>query len=102
MQTDPHRTDAPEYRTTRNGGLGRAIAIIAVIAVVALALAWVLGLFNVDTSGRLVAPEVTVEGGEVPNVDVETADIDVGTETTTIEVPTVDIDRPNDDGVAKD
>jgi hypothetical protein len=102
MPTDPHRTETPDYQTTRDGGIGRVIAIIAIIAVVALALAWVLGLFNVDTSGKLEAPSVTVEGGEVPNVDVETADIDIGTETATIEVPTVDVQKPVDDGVAKD
>ncbi len=87
-------------RVERRSGAGRTIAILVVVALVALAVAWAAGLFNVDTSGSLKAPEVEVSGGEVPNVDVEAADIDVGTRTETIEVPTVTVDKPADDGKA--
>lgn len=42
-------------------------------------------------------PSVDVEGGEMPEYDVETADVDVGTTTKEVEVPTVDVDMPEDE-----
>lgn len=41
-------------------------------------------------------PDVEVSGGNMPEFDVETADVDVGTKETTVEVPTVDVDMPDD------
>lgn len=41
-------------------------------------------------------PEVTIEGGNMPEYDVETATIDASTETTTIVVPDIDITMPNE------
>jgi hypothetical protein len=90
-----HPNDPP-----RRGGPGGTIAIIVVVALAAAALAWALGLFNVDTSGSLEAPKVAITGGEVPKVQVETADIDVGTKTATVELPTVEVTPPGDDGSA--
>ncbi len=100
----------------RSGG-GRTIVVILVVVAVLAVLAYALGLFNVDASGELEAPnvDVAVEGGEVPDVQVETADIDVGTTTETVKLPevdvsttteevklpTIDIDPANDDGSAK-
>ncbi len=51
---------------------------------------------DVDQTEEGDMPEVNVEGGNLPEFDVETADVDVGTETTTVEVPTVDVDMPDD------
>ena len=34
--------------------------------------------------------------GNLPEFDVETADVEVGTEEVTIEVPTVDVEMPGD------
>lgn len=42
-------------------------------------------------------PDVTVEGGNLPEYDVDTPDVDVTTEETTIDVPVVDIE-PADAG----
>lgn len=92
-----YRDDRVEHR----GGAGRVIGIIVLLAVVALALAWALGLFNVDTSGKLEAPSVAVTGGEVPNVQVEAATVDVTTKTETVEVPSVEVTKPGDDGSTK-
>lgn len=71
----------------------RTIVIILVVVAVLAVLAYALGLFNVDASGDLKAPDVdvAVEGGEMPNVQVETADVDVGTTTETVELPEVDV-----------
>lgn len=77
----------------RRGGGGRSIVIILVVVAVLAVLAYALGLFNVDSSGELEAPDVdvAVQGGEVPDVQVETADIDVGTQTETVKLPEVDV-----------
>lgn len=37
------------------------------------------------------APEVQVEPGEAPEYDVDTPEVEVGTETEEVEVPTVDV-----------
>lgn len=48
---------------------------------------------DVDVDGPEL-PEVSVEGGEMPEVDVEMPDVTTGT--TTIEVPTVGLDIPEE------
>ena len=53
---------------------------------------------DVDQTEEGELPEVSVEGGNMPEYDVETADVDVGTETRTVEVPDVDITMPDADG----
>lgn len=97
------RTDAQGRiveRDVRSDGGGRtALIIILLLALAALA-AYALGLFNVDASGDLKAPEVEVSGGEVPDVQVETADVTVGEEPVTVDVPTVDVEPVGDDGSA--
>lgn len=98
----------------KSGG-GRTIGLIILVLVVLAAIAWAAGLFNVDTSGSLKAPEVSVKGGEVPDVQVETAKVSVGskqepitvpdvhvdTKKTSVTVPTVSVDKPGDDGSAR-
>lgn len=39
-------------------------------------------------------PDVKVEGGKLPEYDVKTADIDLGTTETTVTVPTADVTMP--------
>lgn len=77
----------------RRGGGGRSIILILVVVAVLAVIAYAMGLFNVDTSGELEAPDVdvTASGGEVPDVQVETADVDVGTQTETVKLPDVDV-----------
>lgn len=80
-----------DYQGTKPSGGRNVIIVVAVVALLAL-LAYALGLFNVEAEGDLKTPEVTVSGGEIPEVDVNTADIDVGTEPVTVDVPTVDVE----------
>ena len=47
-------------------------------------------------------PDVDVEGGNLPQYDVEGPDVDIGTTTKEVEVPTVDVDMPDDDDEAVD
>lgn len=103
METDPYRSDLPPaqsaatpVRDDRASGAGRIFAFVAVVALAAVAAAWAAGLFTVETDGALKAPEVSVEGGEIPEVQVNTADVDVGTRTETVEVPTVTVTKPED------
>jgi hypothetical protein len=51
---------------------------------------------NVRQTEEAEAPEVEVKGGQLPEYDVSTADVDVGTKETTIEVPTIDIQSPSE------
>lgn len=89
---DPYRSEPrdPEHRS----GAGRVIMWVIIVAIAVFVIAWATGFVNFRTSGSLKAPDVAVTGGEVPSVRMETPDIDVGTRTTTVEVPTVDVDRP--------
>ncbi len=38
-------------------------------------------------------PEIEAKGGNMPEYDVDTADVEVGTETETVEVPTIDVEE---------
>jgi len=53
---------------------------------------------DVDQTEEAELPDVQVEGGNMPEFDVETADVDVGTEEKVIEVPDVDVTMPDADG----
>lgn len=70
----------------------RKIIATAVLGSAALALA----ACDVDQTEEGELPEVDVEEGNMPEYDVEGPDVDVGTTTETVEVPTVDIDGPDD------
>lgn len=78
---------------------GIVFAAIAAVAVIAFGVY----MIDFDTSGELAAPDVdvSVEGGEVPEVDADVGDVDVGTEEVTVEVPDVDVTPPEDDGVVE-
>lgn len=46
---------------------------------------------DVEEEGEL--PEVNVEGGNMPSVDVDAADVDMTTDTQTVVTPDIDINR---------
>ena len=66
----------------------RTILGIALVALVALGV-WTMVDVDVNDTGAL--PEVSVEGGQLPDVDVQTGSIDVETEERVIEVPTIEV-----------
>lgn len=39
-------------------------------------------------------PDVDVRGGDAPNVDVDPADVNVGTDTSTVVTPEVNVENP--------
>lgn len=42
-------------------------------------------------------PEVEATGGEMPEYDVDAADVEIGTEEKEVTVPDIDIEPPSDD-----
>ena len=72
----------------------KRIFITSLIAPLAIGLA----ACDVDQTQEGDLPEVEVTGGQMPEYDVETADVDVGTEEKTVEVPDVDITMPDAEG----
>jgi hypothetical protein len=51
--------------------------------------------------GELPDVDVTAEGGQLPEYDVETPDVDVGTKTVPVAVPDIDVDMP-EEGATED
>lgn len=70
----------------------RKLIAASLIAPFALGLA----ACDVDQTEEGEMPDVDVQGGNMPEYDVETADVDVGTEEKTVEVPDVDVTMPDD------
>lgn len=82
----------------RSGGNTMRNVLLAVAAIaVLLLILFAVGVFDVDTQGDLEAPEVQVEGGSLPDVDADAADVSVGTETQTVEVPVVEVNAAEAD-----
>lgn len=50
----------------------------------------------VDQTEEGELPEVTVEGGNLPEYDVDVADVTIGTDTAMVVVPDVDVKMPGD------
>ena len=53
---------------------------------------------DVDTKGNVEVPDVdvNVSGGQLPDVDVTGPDVNVGTKNETVQVPTVEVDVPEE------
>ena len=68
----------------------KRIAVVTALGTFALALSGC----DVEQTQEGELPEVDVQGGQAPEYDVDTADVDVGTEERVVEVPTVDVEEP--------
>ena len=87
-----------DYRTTdpvveKRSGAGRTILIILVVIAVIVGLLFATGFWsaNVTKSGAL--PEVSVKGGALPKVDVDSKEVVVGTSKKTVDVPKVKTEK---------
>lgn len=87
--TDPNVTRDGRIVETRRSSSGWLVALLVIVLLVVAAFAF--GLIDIGQTKEAVAPTVSVEGGQAPAFDVDTAKVDVGTKTETIEVPTVDV-----------
>lgn len=74
---------------------GSILGIVAAVAVVAFGFYF----FDVNQTEEASLPDVdvTVEGGNMPEFEVESGDIETGTEEVTVVVPTLDIESPEED-----
>ncbi|MCX9148348.1 hypothetical protein [Erythrobacter sp. WG] len=68
--------------------------VTALLAPLAIGLA----ACDVDQTKEAELPEVEVKGGQMPEYDVQPAEVDVTTKKTTIEVPDVNITQPDAKG----
>ncbi|WP_083579271.1 hypothetical protein [Tardibacter chloracetimidivorans] len=78
-------------------GGARTGLIIAVVAVLVVIAVFAFGLVDIDQTRETALPEVKTEGGQMPAFDVDTADVDVGTTTETVELPKVDVDTTKEE-----
>ena len=88
--------DGRVVETTKSSTPVWLFVILIVVALVVAAFAF--GFINIDQTKTAKLPDVKVEtsGGQAPAFDVDTAKVDVGTETKTIEVPTVSVEKADD------
>ena len=78
----------------KRGGLGRTLAIIALVAGIIVALLFATGFLSMNAkSGALPDVDVSAKGGEMPSVDVDSKKVVVGTKETTVEVPKVTTEK---------
>ncbi|MGH7477497.1 MAG: hypothetical protein ACRELD_14620 [Longimicrobiales bacterium] len=54
-----------------------------------------LGACTAEQTEEGELPDVEVEGGNLPEYDVDAADVEVGTDTQTITVPDIDVSPPD-------
>lgn len=81
-----YREGAPIHR--RSSGAGRILLIVAVVLALIVAVLFATGFWTADVKeGDL--PDVSVKGGEMPAVDVDSKEVVVGTNPETVNVPTV-------------
>ncbi|GLQ21154.1 hypothetical protein ACFFUB_06670 [Algimonas porphyrae] len=84
--------------TSRKSPMGWIIGGVALLALGAA----VIYLTDVDLTQTAELPEVSVEGGQMPAIDVDVADVDLGSEEVTVSVPTIDITPPQEGEEADD
>ena len=72
----------------RKSNTGRNIGIIIVLIHAVVGILFATGFWKADVTGGDM-PEVTVQGGALPKVDVDSKEVVVGTKTEEVEVPVV-------------
>ncbi|MGN6848321.1 MAG: hypothetical protein ACTHJK_02400 [Sphingomicrobium sp.] len=85
----------------------RAIIFILIVAVVIVVIAIATGFLDINQIRGAKAPQVTTtgngikaSGGQAPAFDVETGSVKVGTTQTTVNVPTLTVQKPDQNGAA--
>ncbi|GAA4221363.1 hypothetical protein J4E08_05340 [Sagittula sp. NFXS13] len=69
--------------------------IAAIIAVVVIGFG--IYMIDIDQTEEGSMPEVSVEGGNLPEFDAEVGDVDVTEEEVTVTVPEIEVTPPEDD-----
>ena len=78
---------------TEGRGSRTVLWVVLIVAAVFLLL-WLFRVIDFSAKGGDM-PEVQVEGGALPDVDADVADVAVGSENVTMEVPTIDTEQAN-------
>ena len=89
--SDYRSTDRDTVVVKRRSG-GTIIAVIVVAALVIVGLLFATGFWSANVKEGAL-PEVSVKGGELPNVDVDSKEVVVGTKETEIDVPKVTTEK---------
>lgn len=80
------------YTERRPSGAGKVLIILLVVAFVIVGLLFATGFWSADVKEGAL-PEVSVKGGDMPAVDVDSKKVVVGTKETTVDVPKVDTEE---------
>jgi hypothetical protein len=85
----------------------RAVIFILIIAVVLALIAIWTGFLNINQIRGAQAPQIsathngiTAKGGQAPAFDVETGSVKVGTKQTTVKVPSLQVQPPQNQAAA--
>ena len=101
VYTTTDADDIKVYHKDADNG-SKAGWIIGGLALAAIAGAALIYLTDIDLTQTAKLPEVSVEGGQMPKVDMDVADIDIGTKKVDLKVPTIDITPPKEGPEADD
>ena len=86
-RADDGRTTVVEPRR----GMGGVLGLILLLAVVVIGILFATGFFSANvTEGQMPQVSVKADAGALPNVDLDSKEVVVGTKQATVEVPTVD------------
>ena len=90
VDVGPGTTQTHTHTEHKGGGIGRWLLILLALLAILAAIGFATGFFRADTSGQLKAPDVdvSVKGGSVPDVDLDSKKVDLTTETETVNVTT--------------
>jgi hypothetical protein len=83
-----HNENDPNHVKSRKGGM--TIGLIVLAAVVIVGLLFATGFWSADVTKSGALPEVSIKGGALPNVDLDSKEVVVGTTKTEVEVPTIE------------
>ena len=85
----------------------RAVLFVLIIAVLLVIGAIVTGFLNIDQIRGAKAPQiaatgngVTARGGQAPAFEVETGSVKVGSQPKTVQMPTLEVQKPAENEVA--
>ena len=81
----------------------RAAILILIVVIVGVIAAIATGCLNINQIRGARAPQVsatsngvTAQGGQAPAFEVETGSVKIGTSNTTVQVPALEVSRPQD------
>jgi len=72
----------------------RALLVLVGIAALVILAAMALGFVKFDQTQTAALPRL--EGGQAPKFEANVGRVDVGTENKTVEVPTIDVQKPGE------